>query len=781
MITFQELAQGLQMASKAIMMYTPKHPRALAAAEQLLVHLNAWLTEQPYLQIVASNHKLFVDGVPFEGNNTHVATLCRQLMDRQISGISIQRGVPPEEVMGLLEILHLKPAKIEESGGAGALFELRHMRFITLTQTQYLEVRDGVGGQTKEWGSEGPEEAGLGLGGESEIAGTMDIGLVGNPSTTEEMLNAGEQKEKWTEELQSSLMDPGLDDFLGETPKEPWNPPFPGALPPANLAGLGAVAEDLGWGPTFPSGDQLEAFRQALLDLAAEQQMAVLSGQDSLSKTPVSLRQSFQALAPELFAAASSKLIAKGVEWQQVQEAVYDSLKQSNQKQAMVEALASQLTAQGLDMAHVDSLIRQLDWDGQPFETKLRRVLEQREMWELALDQRLAFIRELIDNQQLEPLLMVLEQVMDSLKHENARIREAAALTLRGVAQWFWDPGIPMEAEVMVVDGLKAHFGWEPVLSVHRATTDALEAVMECFVLREEFLQTRDLHHELESLSEMLGDQQDWRASALNRLRARLLQKDLVDATLFALFRVESLELMNVLVPYLEFLGPKGSALLVGHLVEEGDRRRRSRLMEAIRAMGGEALPALRESLSSKVWFVVRNTLVLLSELGDAGLLPEISQCLRFQDLRVRQAAVRAMWKIGGPAAEVPLIDFLPSTDPDTQMEVVFALGQLQSQRAIPALLALAASSQRPEGLRVKALDVVGLVGRPEAQQPLVELIRRKGRIFTSAEPLPIRLAAARALVALHTPQALEALARLGHAEPRGQARDALLALAQGR
>jgi hypothetical protein len=81
----------------------------------------------------------------------------------------------------------------------------------------------------------------------------------------------------------------------------------------------------------------------------------------------------------------------------------------------------------------------------------------------------------------------------------------------------------------------------------------------------------------------------------------------------------------------------------------------------------------------------------------------------------------------------------------------------------------------------VKALEVVGNVGRPDAAQPLLEVIRRKGRIFTTAEPTAVRVAAAKALIALNAAGAREALDKIVAVEPRNGDRDALRSVLEGR
>jgi HEAT repeat protein len=137
---------------------------------------------------------------------------------------------------------------------------------------------------------------------------------------------------------------------------------------------------------------------------------------------------------------------------------------------------------------------------------------------------------------------------------------------------------------------------------------------------------------------------------------------------------------------------------------------------------------------------------------------------------------VRAAWKLAGPASEQALLKLLPGTDPETQMEVLFALGQVRSESCIPALSIYIQDRRTADRLRHKAIEVLGLIGHPTGVAPLAELLKRKGfAIFSSAaESQDIRLAAARALAAMGLPEAFAALQKALESEPKGPDRTAM-------
>jgi hypothetical protein len=783
--TFLELAQTLQMAIKALQMYTAVHPRAQEALQNLTSAVGDWLKERPELQMAASAGKAFVDGAPVEGNSLHLTALIRQLTERQIAGFIIQRGAPPEELLTMLEVLILKPAKLEEMGGVAKVLAGKNLRFISLSQTQYREVREGEGGEDDKnakapamvpiaggAGAEGPG-AGAGKGADGGVGIGAGAGMDGRGAAQDNRSDSGpeplaidiaEALDLWKQQLAAvtqGLLMTLQDGFLG-------------FIPPANLSGLGPVAEGAGWGPGFPTANQMESLRQAMHGLPGESQLSIVKGINSLPPAPTGLPMGFQALAPEVVAQAAVGLLSRGIVWQDLKEALYEILSASSQKQAMMASLDAAIRAQGLGAGQFSDLLRQLEWDNQSMEEKIRRAIHERRLWDLTLEQRLNFLRDLLKQGRTEPLLRVLEIILSTLTDEAPHPREAAAQTLAGVTHWITEPDFPMEAEGPILDGLKGHFGWEPVPHIHRSTEEGLESVLKGFLQRGEIAQSQGLIQELQGLLAFLDENQEFRSQSLVRLSTRLTSPDAIARAVEALHQAEPEAVLSVFEPYFEFLGETGANELVRILGEEPERKRRGRLLDLIRALGPLAIESLKETLNSPTWYLVRNTLNLLGEMGDAGMLNEVARCLHNGDGRVRRAAVRALWKLGGPACASHLLPIFPTTDPDTQIEILFGLGQVQSGLAVFPLADFARNPSTNERMRIKTVETLGHIGNPSAIPALVELIRRKGRIFSTSESIELRSAAARALMSIGTPQAVEALRKLVDEEPRNKDREVL-------
>ena len=681
MSSFQDVATALQATLKALQMYTGAHPRSRSALDNLASMLGDWLQEKPSLHIATSAQKVFVDGNPIEAQSLHLAALQRQFAERQISGVVIQKGVPPEELQALLEVLILKPARIEEQGGVAAVLALRNLKFVSLSQTQYKAVQGGQG--------------------EEEEVDAAPSRVISQPP---------DDPSVWKEALEAALA----------------------GGPPADLSPMGQVALTLGWGEALPDALSLEGFRSALRSLPSEAQLSIAAGLPSAPQSPAGLRL------------------------------------------ALAETMGS---LPGLQGNALHALLQRLEWGSLSLETRIQRIVEGGLFWDLSLDQRLALLKDLLDSGRKELFTRFLDLLLEALTMEDTARREISAQSLAGVAHWMGLPSFPREEEGPLIHGLTAHFGWEPLPHIHRSTTEALTAICTGLLSKGELASPLSLIGDLEAFCTFSEEAQDWRLSGIQQIKDHLSSRELMNLAIQSPGFWDPQQLIQVAVPYFEHLGDPGVDHLIERLGEEPDRRRRALLMNTIRAMGSKALPALERSLRAPAWYLVRNTLNLLADLGDAGLAQAVSTCMKHSDRRVRQAAVRATWKLAGPAAGAPLQAMLPETDPETQMEVIFGLGQIQAVGAIPAIGTLAADSRAPLALRVKATETLGMMAHPTATPLLAALIQRKGRIFTSTEPREIRLAAARALKATRTPEALEILAQVMADERRGEDRDALRAV----
>ncbi|MBP1771614.1 MAG: hypothetical protein H6P99_777 [Holophagaceae bacterium] len=773
---FPQLAQSLAVALKALQMYTASHPRTQEALIAGHAVLDRWLLEAERLQFVVSGPKAFVDGQVQDARNPHVALLVKLIAERGVSGFVFERGVAVEELLAFLQGFATKPARLEEMGGFEALLTASGVRHIRVSQTRYQEVLEGEESGSDDKApafapappappaSPSPDNLVKFIRDALQAALARGAGATSGPHTayssgSQPAYSSGSHAAFGSASSAASETDDGLGFLRG--------------FHPADLSHLGPLGQELGLGEGMPTPSQLGTLRQVLMGLTPEVQLNLLAGLSSLPEKPAGLALGVKALAGELLAVATSTALAQGASWVQLRGPIQDILRPLAERQVLGRALSAHLRSSGQDAAQAEAILRHLEWEALSLEAKLLKVLEEGYLFELSLEHRLAFLRELLDLRRHDDFIHIMEALLDILRSERSDLRMKAAQTLTGVARWAHDPGLPPGGEGPLAEGLRAHFAWEPEPPIHRWTAESLEVALAALVLRGDFAAVMSDIGELEGLCAFLEEQHPWRNDALARLRAALLRPALMDAVVQRAFSLERDQMILQVHPYLEFLGDPMTRHLVARLGEEADRTRRGRLVEAVRSMGPSALPALLDALASPAWYLVRNALTLLADLGDAGCVPATIPLLRHPEPRVRRTAVRALWKLGGPVAEPHLLARMKDADAETLQEILFALGQLRSEGSLGSVSELAQDKRVIEKLRIQALDTMGHIASPKAIPMLMECLRRKS-FFGGGESQPIRLAAARALAAMGHPEATAALQRAVDAEPKGEEREAM-------
>ncbi|MFI5372519.1 MAG: HEAT repeat domain-containing protein, partial [Candidatus Eisenbacteria bacterium] len=166
----------------------------------------------------------------------------------------------------------------------------------------------------------------------------------------------------------------------------------------------------------------------------------------------------------------------------------------------------------------------------------------------------------------------------------------------------------------------------------------------------------------------------------------------------------------------------------------------------------------LARYLGDTRWFVVRNVVFVLGQIGGAAVVPLLEVAARHPEPRVRHAVVTALGNCPGEARVPLLLAQLESRDPQVLATSLHMLGRTKSPqvaRAIlkqiedPSFARRAADSQR------SLFNALADCGDDEVV-PGLETLLHKGGWF--AQPTLERTAAARTLARIGTESALAAL-----------------------
>ena len=218
-------------------------------------------------------------------------------------------------------------------------------------------------------------------------------------------------------------------------------------------------------------------------------------------------------------------------------------------------------------------------------------------------------------------------------------------------------------------------------------------------------------------------------------------------------------------------VGREGALALTDALGESRDRFQRRAYMDAMAALGPLGLEMAQEMVEDPRWFVVRNGVALLGELGGEDAVTHLTATLANEDSRVRREAVLSLAKVGGRDAELLVLGMLEDADPDVRAKTCRALGVLKPARGFRPLLGLLKDESLD--VQVECLQALGRIG-DSAALPAIEKRAIGGML--SRPSREVRIAAFRALAGIGTTGAIKAL-RKGAKDPDEGVRTVVRAL----
>ena len=198
---------------------------------------------------------------------------------------------------------------------------------------------------------------------------------------------------------------------------------------------------------------------------------------------------------------------------------------------------------------------------------------------------------------------------------------------------------------------------------------------------------------------------------------------------------------------YLRLVGEEGIRQFIALLAEEGNRRVRAFMCRVLVKVGPAAVPSLWPFTKDRRWYVARNAVTILAQIGDAFALSSIIDAARHPDPRVRREVAQVLGVWGEGVALTPLVGMLQDPDPTVQMTAVKVLGGLATEEAACAIkdLALSNNSKSIEfSTREEAVRTLATMGTQAAQQAIREIAHRRLWIWQRQER-QLRSLAARA------------------------------------
>ncbi len=156
----------------------------------------------------------------------------------------------------------------------------------------------------------------------------------------------------------------------------------------------------------------------------------------------------------------------------------------------------------------------------------------------------------------------------------------------------------------------------------------------------------------------------------------------------------------------------------------------RKAIATALTRTGEASIPALLPMLKDERWYVVRNIVTILGEIGSAETVSSLQQSARHPEPKVRKEVIKAFLKINTPNIDHTLISLIDDEDDEVVRQAIYSLGAIRSRAAVRPLLDIVTASDaflKELPLKKQALVALGRIGDKQATNALMDLICNRG------------------------------------------------------
>lgn len=757
-----DFTSSLQLATKALQFYTAEHPRSVEAIVNLKNAVMAMLADRDRVSLIAAQGALLVEGKPISNQTMHMKAFAKQLEDHHLGGFTITQGVGERELIEFIRLLAMKPAQIKDAGGADLILDRAGVIHIRVSYVRYEAITEG---EEVVW-SKSMRKLEEATGGASDLSSLLRRYLIrisrsaaAGGGTGAAAGESGAAAEGATGEGggagESSENLPVAQDEIAQM----TDSIILGMKADEFMANSDAHARDL--------------LHEAIAGMEPEVQFALLL---SITRLPNGrLREILQPAARDLIAAGvgtrggtaaeggaagaaggGSGAVRSGADERDVLTRLLDSLPEQDRS---IDLLRARIADLGITREQLDEVLSVIGWDTLSDEEKIEKLLAGDRIFDFPSEKLLVFIRRLLETKRYGDVLRLIEHYGRGLRHDSHYIRLMVCDTLGQVAKYMKEPGMNGDIEQLLAKLVLNQFVRESDPKVSSVATDAVAQLLISFIATGRAGIALGHLKRLGTATSASAASNPIRDDAWQGLLSGIATGDSARLIIEQLCLTDSDNLSAAFLPLVSFVGETISPALLESLGEEEDRNRRGRLVRALKTIGKPAYPTLQHALDGSIWYVTRNALNILGDIGSTELVPDIGRKLKHDDPRVRRAAARALGRIRGSEAEALLVGAISDPDREMQNEVLLCLGGMKALSAVPLLLDMAKPRRMGSGgdeVREVVISTLGQIGSPEAVPILSEIAKLKGAYGKQSPKL--RVTAARALAAVGTTEAREAL-----------------------
>jgi len=736
------------LALKNVGLYSPEHPRGKEAITRSFGKLRALLEGRVAVTLTRAEGRLTFENAPLDRDRVVAGQIYTELTDRGVQTIGLANGVTQEEYTNLIRSLLLKPERIHERGGLDLVLLDEGVSSITINKARIGKVSETMDLLTDLSLMDLLAGRGGAQGGESlsDLMQKDPAGLaraLSAAAARRDRTPGGGDLDSQSEQVADSL-ERMAERAIEERRREP----------PGILSDLGRIV----------AMTQPEHQARIILDKVGPR-----SPRKNLSNAVENMPQ--EALADLV----AGQFAASGGDFQRLHDLLERTQTWRQNRGAALRFVEERLRLDGAAESERKDLVDHLMWAELDVSRRLQLLNQRDQLWKMDFQRVKEVLVKLFATDQIKEATTLIQKYLSGLLVEDAATRKKVADNARYILHLIekTGKGVPMLGRIAEMFFTRIHD--EPDADVHSRLAAGLAFLADLRLRNEELGAVLELMRRAEGFTTaadpLVRDRGDRLCEALSRVGNEKLFKSLTDRHLDG-SDSSSMDAAEIL----KRGGARSANYLIDRLAEEDDRGNRSRLVALLKEMGrGSSLPFTTRLADSR-WFLVRNVIHILGEIGDTAVVSSLRDVAKHADARVRKELVRTLMRLGTADCEAMIIDALGDADRGVQESAVSALSALRGERApgiiIEILKKTGPYASLDSDARAEAVASAGRMGLKEAIGPIIDILTKKAFIGF-AEPAPIRVAAAQALGALGGDRVIETLRIVAQTEGKREVRDA--------
>lgn len=260
------------------------------------------------------------------------------------------------------------------------------------------------------------------------------------------------------------------------------------------------------------------------------------------------------------------------------------------------------------------------------------------------------------------------------------------------------------------------------------------------------------LNHDWAELTGLVGRGQKTRpflGKALQRIQKSFLTIQAMDQIVDGI-KSSTAEIRAVIQKWLPALGNAAGESLVLALIATSDRTQRRNLLSAIVAFGEAAIPLALKRITDHRWYVVRNMISIIREVGDKSAGEDILTLSRHVQFQVRRELVNTLLALQHSEGLVLAEEGIRGSDRKMRSACIGLLGSHRVDGARTLLIRILEDTFRGEipfsqAQKVSAVWALGQIGNSTVLPALHDLLKKK-RVFKSPGIHELKMAILRSL-----------------------------------